>query len=53
MTVKAGHDDDAANDTATLTHTASGGDYVNITKDLPVTTDDDTAAIVSARQASP
>ena len=42
VTIKAGHDDDGANDTARLTHTASGGDYVNITKDLPVTiTDDD------------
>ena len=47
MTVKAGQDIDAVNDTATLTHTASGGDYVNVTKDLPVTvTDDDTPAIV-------
>ena len=34
----------------TLTHTASGGDYVNITKDLPVSiTDTDTAAIVLSR----
>ena len=47
VTVKAGQDNDGANDTGTLTHTASGGDYVNVTKDLPVTvTDDDTAAIV-------
>ena len=47
VTVKAGQDDDAANDTATLTHTASGGDYASITADLPVTlTDDDTAAVV-------
>ena len=47
VTVKAGQDDDGANDTATLTHTASGGDYAGITADLPVTvTDDDTAAIV-------
>ena len=45
--VTAGQDNDAVNDTATLTHTASGGDYVNVTKDLPVTvTDDDSAAIV-------
>ena len=42
VTVKAGQDNDGANDTATLTHTASGGDYASITKDLPVTiTDDD------------
>ena len=47
VTVKAGQDNDGANDTATLTHTASGGDYVTVTKDLPVTvTDDDTADIV-------
>ena len=47
VTVEAGQDNDGANDTATLTHTASGGDYVNVTKDLPVTvTDDDTADIV-------
>ena len=47
VTVKAGQDDDGAADTATLTHTASGGDYANITVDLPVTvTDDDTAAVV-------
>ena len=47
VTVKAGQDDDGANDTATLTHTASGGDYANLTVDLPVTvTDDDEADIV-------
>ena len=47
VTVKAGQDEDAVNAAATLTHAASGGDYVNVTKDLPVTvTDDDTAAIV-------
>ena len=47
VTVKAGEDDDAANDTATLTHTASGGDYASVIADLPVTvTDTDTAAIV-------
>ena len=46
VTVKAGEDDDGANDTATLTHTASGGDYANITVDLPVTvTDDDMAGM--------
>ena len=46
VTVKAGQDDDGANDTATLTHTASGGDYASVTKDLPVTvTDDDTAGV--------
>ena len=45
--VKAGQDDDGANDTATLTHTASGGDYASVSNTLPVTvTDDDTADIV-------
>ena len=47
VTVKAGQDDDTVGDTATLTHTASGGDYTGITADLPVTvTDNDTASIV-------
>ena len=47
VTVKAGQDNDGANDTGTLTHTASGGDYASITKDLPVTvTDNDEPAIV-------
>ena len=46
MTVKAGQDDDAANDTATLMHTASGGDYASISAGLPVTvTDDDEAGV--------
>ena len=46
VTVKAGHDDDGSADTATLTHTASGGDYVNVTEDLTVTvTDDDSAGV--------
>ena len=30
VTVKAGQDNDGANDTATLTHTASGGDYARL-----------------------
>ena len=47
VTVKAGEDDDASNETATLTHTASGGDYALVSNTLPVTlTDDDTATIV-------
>ena len=47
ITVKAGDDDDTGNESVTLAHTASGGDYVTVTRDLPVTvTDDDTAAIV-------
>ena len=45
--VTAGQDDDGTNDTATLTHTGSGGGYGSVTEDLPVTvTDDDTAGIV-------
>ena len=41
VTVKAGEDDDAANYTATLTHTASGGGYVSISAGLTVTVTDD------------
>ena len=40
VTVKAGQDDDTVSDAATLTHTASGGDYAGITADLPVTVTD-------------
>ena len=43
----AGDDDGAGNDAATLTHTASGGEYANITRALPVQVeDDDTVDIV-------
>ncbi len=54
VTVEAGEDDDAANESETLAHSASGGDYVNITKDLPVSiTDDDAPPVaVSFDQAS-
>ena len=46
VTVKAGDDDNTDDESETLAHTASGGDYVNITKDLPVTvTDDDTTGV--------
>ncbi len=41
VTVIAGEDDDAANDEATLTHTAAGGDYASVEQDLVVTVDDD------------
>ena len=45
--VRAGEDDDASNDSATLSHTAVGADYGSVTEDLPVTvTDNDTAGIV-------
>ncbi len=47
VTVSAGEDDDADNDTATLLHTASGGDYASETAELAVTvTDDETVGIV-------
>ena len=51
VTVTAAEDDDGVTDAvATLTHTASGGDYANVTKDLPVTvTENDTRAIVLSK----
>ena len=50
VTVKAGEDDNADDESETLTHTASGGDYANVTRDLPVTvTDDDQADIVLSK----
>ncbi len=39
VTVTAAEDDDAVDDEVTLAHTASGGDYVGETEDLPVTVD--------------
>ena len=47
VTVKAGHDGNADDESETLTHTASGGDYANLTKDLPVTVTDDAPATVT------
>ena len=45
VTASAGEDDDAVEDTATLTHTAAGGGYASVSKDLAVTvTDNDTPA---------
>ncbi len=41
VTVRAGEDDDAAGDTATLSHTASGGGYNAVTGSLVVTVTDD------------
>ncbi len=47
VTVSAGEDDDGVNDTATLTNTASGGDYADISKNIEVTvTDDDYIELV-------
>ena len=46
VTVTAAHDDDGADDTATLTHTVAGGEYASVTAALPVTVVDDDRAIV-------
>ena len=47
VTVTAGEDPDTANDTATLTHAASGGGYDNLGRELAVTvTDNDTPGLV-------
>ena len=44
VTVSAGPDIDAIDDSLTLTHTASGGGYDSLTADLPVTVVDDETA---------
>ena len=45
VTVDAGEDDDAVNDSVALTHTAGGGDYGAVSRNLTVTvTDIDTAS---------
>ena len=41
VTVTAVQDDNGADETATLTHTAAGGNYAGVTADLTVTVDDD------------
>ncbi|MYL12903.1 MAG: hypothetical protein F4008_04015, partial [Gammaproteobacteria bacterium] len=41
VTVSAGQDDDASDDAAALTHTASGGDYDAMTAEVSVTVEDD------------
>ena len=47
VTVTAADDADAADDRTTLTHTATGGDYAGVVRDLPVTVkDDETASLV-------
>jgi len=43
VTVTAAQDDDTANDTATLSHTAAGGDYGSVTAEVAVTVTDDDA----------
>ena len=40
VTVSAARDSDATDDRATLTHTATGGDYGTVSADLPVTVTD-------------
>ena len=51
VTAKAGPDDDVTNDSATLSHTASGGDYGTVSEDLPVTVTDNSAEIVLSESA--
>ena len=52
VTVSAGEDDDGANDTATLLHTASGGDYAGETASVAVTvTDDDDVGLTLSTMA--
>ena len=51
VTVTAGHDADGADDPATLTHTAAGGEYASVTATLPVTVVDDDRGIVLSRTA--
>ena len=52
VTVTAGEDDDGVDDTATLTHTASGGGYAGKTATLPVTVEDDDAVAVLLSRTS-
>ena len=51
VTVSAGEDDDGLDDTATLTHRASGGDYEGLTG-LAVTVDDDAPVVTLALSPS-
>ena len=48
VTVSATADDDATHDSATLTHTASGGGYDSVSADLPVTVTDTTRMELTA-----
>ena len=50
VTVKAGEDADAKNDSVTLTHTGAGGEYEGVAEELAVTVDDDeTVSIVLSK----
>ncbi len=52
VTVSAGEDNDTANDSATLMHSASGGGYGSVTGNVAVAvTDDDEAALTFSRTA--
>ena len=42
VTVTAGHDENTDDDTETLTHTSTGGEYAGLTRALPVIVDDNT-----------
>ena len=55
VTVTADEDPDAVDDSVTLTHTANGGDYVNVTEKLTVTVTDDevTGLKLSATSLNP
>ncbi len=49
VTVSAGNDGDTTNDSATLTHSASGGGYGSVTGNVAVTVeDDDTVGVTTA-----
>ena len=50
--VSAAQDTDIANDTATFTHTASGGGYGGITRDVTATEDDDDSPALSFSRTS-
>ncbi len=53
VTVRGGEDDDAGNDTAKLTHSATGADYGGVTGEVAVTVNDpDTPALVFTPPAS-
>ena len=50
VTVNAGQDDDGVDDTATISHSASGGGYDSVTGDVGVeVSDNDSAALVFSR----
>ena len=53
VTVTAAHDDNGVTEIRSLTHSASGGGYANVSNDLSVTvTDDDPAVTVSFGQSA-